>query len=72
MGSEELERVLAAVDFERETLFVVWIGGQQNATGSILIRDLDYDTRTRSWRHSVLVGVRPGDCDESPVMAMSR
>ncbi len=62
MEAEALSRVIAAVDFEREVLFAVWIGEQGSASGKILVQKLDYDERTGRWSHHVLVGVRHDDC----------
>lgn len=64
LSPEKLTEVLGHVNFERQILVSLSFGKRQNATGTIYISGIDYNSLLESLSISGLIGVNKSDCEE--------
>lgn len=62
LTDQNLEAILADMDFETETLGAMAIGKRRNLSGNIYVTDFDYEQKFGSYSMNVAVGVLPEDC----------
>lgn len=66
LSDDELERIVAEVDFETQVVVGISTGEQSNASGEVLISDLRHRELQNSYTIAVRVGVVPPECNELP------
>lgn len=65
--ADQLDSLLAGVDFDREVLAAYKVGQRVNASGAVIIRELEYDARFDGYSISIRVGVAEAPCEGRPV-----
>jgi hypothetical protein len=64
LSADELGQLLGEVDFDNQIVVSLTFGERQNATGTIHLSEVDYNSVHESLQVSGLIGVTEPGCDE--------